>query len=954
MVKKFYKNKLICYFIILFLIFNIYSFKVESLSYYSNDNNIFNSFLSSFSIDENSNSKIIDIIYFFKNKLFYKTILLSLSIVSSEIELKKFNNEELNLLYYILGVSYFYINDFKNAEKYFSKITKEYLKFYYDFYEFYIGVIFFLNEQYNEATIWFNKISKLEDKISELGKYYYYFALSLIQIEQYDLALYFLQKGLESKEENYKPYYSFTIGRLYFNLSLFDKAEIEFRRFLLKYSNSDLIDDSLYFLGKTYYKQKKLKEAKDEFLILIKNYPDSEYLFYSYYYLGKITSNPIYYEYIVANKSDFENIDYVYYYLGKIYIDNLDLSIAYFEKCIELTKDNILAYNSIVYLLNYSKNNDEKINLVLKYIDKIENKDKILNYCLNLIYNEQKFDYFDTLIKDYISKNFDLYKYNFDILFNIGRIYNIKKEFQKSLDYFFYAYQINSEDYKLNYYIGYTYFEIKNIDESFKFIKTSLEKNTKKDIYYQLSLKIAGFYNIEKNNFQEAYKIFDQFLNQFPKSPIYYEILYYYSIVSFNLKKYDLAYNSIKLCLNNVSKNDSLYNNVIYYSIKIISKKNLIEAFSLYKNEAYLYDNDLSLAIFLLNLLINAKNYDEALNFADFIYKNGNEEKKIEAKIKKYLIYFNLKDYENAYNEIKTIENISSNYKKEFIVYYLFEINFILKNQSFYDYYNKLKKFNNNKLIFEASYMLFSNFFKEKKYKETLIFLDESIKYTNDPGLKNSLLFNKANILIEIENYKEAIIILENLFDLKYNIEVVNNLLFNLYVKVKDIDKIIDRSLYNIYENKDENLKYISLIYLIYLKEFNKLDDESFLKVADYLIEKKYSDRLTNLALYIRNYYYLKDFDKFKKDFRINIQSSDIYISFWARFYFALYYIKTKDYKNAYNILETLIGFDLNLENEIVYYYLFFLESNSFVGNKKYIDLNKFISNSIILGLINK
>ncbi|MCX8058505.1 MAG: tetratricopeptide repeat protein [Spirochaetes bacterium] len=947
MVKKYYrsKNHKLIILSIIFILFILIRINILAYDFLSNDFSNQDKYL-------NYNKE--EILFYFKNKLFYKVILNCLVIVNSQIYFETLSDKEKDFYYYLLGVSNFYLGNFDLSKSYFEKIKEEYFKLYYEYCEYYKGVISFFFQDYKQSTIWFNKISKFEDKINEIGKYYYYFSISLIQIGEFDLAFYFLNKGINSNDEIYKPYLSFTLGRLYFNLSLFDKAEIEFRRFLLKYAESDLIDDTIYYLGKSYYKQKKYKEAKDEFNIIIKNYPKSEYFFYSYYYLGKITGNKIYFEYILLNNPSFENIDYVFYYLGRLE-DNKDLAKIYFENCINKTNDKMLAYNSLIYMLNFENDYKEKLNLILKYINNIENKEKIFNYALNLIYNNLSFDFFQTIYETHYLNNKEFYENNYEILYNLGRVFALKKDFEKSLEFFLKSYKINQNDYKLNYYLGYSLYELGKHEEAIVYLNNAIEKAKRRDLFYDLSIKLICFYYIEKNDLNKAFTLFSNFIENNPSSPIYYEILYYHSIVSYNLKKYDIAYNSIKKCLNGVKLEDQLYINVIYSSIKIIGKKNINEAAALYKEKVLQIDKNYSLAFYIIDSYINTKNYIKALEFCDLIYNSNSEsEIQVDVLIKKYLIYYNLKNYEKALSELKKALNIDSNYKKDLIYYYLVELNILIKDNVFVNYFNSLIKFENKKLIFDASYLIYSYYYKEKELDKALIYLDYCLNYVEDKDSKNNILFNKANILYELNLLENSALILEDLINRQYNEFVINNFLFYIYLKLKNIEKIKEKGIFNIYNNKSEEIKYISFIYLYFLKEFDLIEEETFKNILYYFIQNKISNRTYFLAIYINEFYYNNNFEKFTKEFRSNIQSKDNYISFWTRYFFALFYYKQKDYNNAYKVFEAIIDFNLSPENEIVYYYLYFLEKKGYVKSNKYNDFNKYLKDSFIIEIIKK
>jgi tetratricopeptide (TPR) repeat protein len=159
-------------------------------------------------------------------------------------------------IYNTLGLSYYYLNDFQNAEKYFVQA----LKINSTLSELYINLadVYYKQKLYAEA-IDLLQIGIIENPENTVLKHY----LARIYMEdfQHDLAIDELDAILEKEPDNYDAYYD--LGRVYFELGNYDSA-IECFENILEYK-----DDNAwiyYYLGEAYEANDEINKALSNFL----------------------------------------------------------------------------------------------------------------------------------------------------------------------------------------------------------------------------------------------------------------------------------------------------------------------------------------------------------------------------------------------------------------------------------------------------------------------------------------------------------------------------------------------------------------------------------------------------------------------------------------------------------------------------------------------------------------
>ncbi len=895
--------------------------------------------ISNYSIFANE----IDNFFFSKN---FKSVIISYG--RENIEPKS------NRDFYILGVSNFFINNYDEALKYFNKLDTELYKYNFDFAEYYEAFIHFFRKDYKNAISKFKIIAKKENQIQEYGKYLYYFSISLIEIENYDLALKYLEKGLSSNQEYYKPYYSFTIGRLYYNLEDYKSAIIEFKRFILKYVNSKLIDDSIFYLGKSYYYINDYKNSKKDFLLLINNYKDSEYFYDAYYYLGKITGNREYFLKIIENKSDYAEIDFVYYLIGKIYFNSeeKESSFQMFTKCLDVTKNDNLSYNSLVYIFKILEGNEKEIlSTIKKYIDKIGNIDKFLKYALILIINNEEYDEFKYFnISKYINKVLN----NADIMYLYGKVFLKMNNNKQALVYLNKCIELDESNPKYLYYAGFINFLEKKFIKARSFFEKAISISPNSNKYRHSSIKYLGFIEIKDKNYQKAYDLYSPFLRTNPGSDMYYEIAYYQSMICYNIKKYNEASYFINKVLNNTDDTFILYNLIIFNSVKILHKTNLSKATEIYISKAQYLDSKYELAFLLGDKYLANSNYENAINMYSYAKKSEDLKILIEAKLRIFNTYISIPSYKKANEIIKELYDLNSAYKRNTIIKNYIDILLELNNEKDIEVlFNELLKTANKNDILYSSRQLYGFYLKKKNYEKSFNYLNHIIESTDKENISD-LLFEKAYLLFKLKQYEEAQYILE---DVKKSGQysdmfAINDLLYDIYKELKLYTKLASVIKYNlIQDTKDSELIYFDVVELIKLIESKKINNDYASEILSNILNKD-TIQYRLLKLFSKRYSF-NNRESFEAYYKPYLKSNNKQIRFWAKYIFAEFYLNISQSDLAYKILKDMKK-NNTIEEEIILYKLSYIEIKEEYERKYY---NEFINkypNSIFKELLNE
>lgn len=857
----------------------------------------------------------------YNNRLYSATI----------FQIRKINDISPDLKNYILGTCYYYLGNYDIAEFYLRKVSSILFRFKHDPVAYYLGIISFFKKDYLIAVTYFNEISSIYDELEECPKYLYYFSLSLIEIGKTDLALRFLKIGLDSNFETYKQYYSFTIAKIYYNLQDFTKAAAEFEKFLFLYSDSSLVDDTLYYLGRSYYNLKDYKNAKTAFASIVNLYRTSEYYYSSLYYLGQITGNKIYFEEIISKNPSFNLIDYVYYYLAKQYFDdsNYEKAYDYFNEAFNKSVDQVLKYNCIVYILKI------KGDIPLSYIEKLTyaQRKPILEFLLsNYFYFKQYkkiFDFEKGPFSEEILKN----PYTLVVL---GKTYLEVNDFQKSLSLFLEALKYNPADYKIYFFIAYNYYKLNDYENAQKLFSRVIVENNIETYYAYYSYLYLGILELKNSNYKNSAQYFEQILLKYPTYKTIGEVYYFLSIVYYNLRDYKKSLSAIEFAYAS-STLGNLKLAIIYQYIIVSMRFDTNKTSKLFEEYENISDDALqnyNLATKVAEYFFSTTRYQLSKDYFEKALKYCKDDyQKIDTLLQIIAIYYNLKEYKMAYEKLSELLNIDLDYRKNDILFFYFNTAINLKDLSASELLFSIK--NDSIKNYSNFIMQFLSLYREKQeYKNAIQFIDKVIsKYTNiDVNIKYELLMNKAKFLEEdndIEkSFSQYLEIYQNFEDKRKDIEFY---LIDIAVKLKKID-FLKQKIPILYAYNDENLELQTYYLLLKLFFTNQIDKDYINDLKDKKLIKLEDPKYNMFFIYLDNRMNIK---KQTELFRPFLSSKNTDIAYWSRFFYSVALLESKDYKNSKILLESLLAISNDFQKELIYYFLSIIE-NQEGKEKKY------------------
>ena len=666
-------------------------------------------------------------------------------------------------------------------------------------------------EKYNESILVYNSILKIHDENVEAlkGKAYclfklnkYYDALDIYDelieldndiniLEKRALSLYNIDEKLEALDDFEKVVNS-------------DKSKIN--KFKTEYINS------LIFMGNNKNKENSFNEA-------IK-------------YFDKVLAIDL------KNTDAFYGKLYSYYNLND---DNQIINIC--DEILKLKMDEEILSKKAVSLLNIGD-----------YINSINCFEELFN-----INNNKLNDYFD----EYTTalRNYAMNKYN-------------DKKYDVALKYLD-KYLLYIPDEEMGYYKADCYYKLGDLDNSIKCYET-LDINKYKSQYievlYDKSLEVD---NSEKLNLLNLILKFD-------KNNLNALILK--SKTLFDLKKYDESIDCCKIILN---KDSTDFEILKIYAKSLFNLDDYEKAYECFLN----LDDDESKEFLkksrkniIENLLEKSKNYyylkkwDELIKISDKIltYDSLN----YNALLNKSKALFNLNQFSQAYDIFKSFNlNNLEDYKEEYLktlkelgfksndLGYLneylnieFNFNVLLKrSEIFYqsgnydkaieDYETLLQKDNSKLDLFKDKYIELllnkaKNYCDSSKYNQSIISLDKILELDNQD---EKALIYKANCLFKLKNYKDTLLISNQILEIGDNKDILFLKAESLYQLKKYLESI---KCFNQLNNEKFNDKK-EIVIKSFVKEYKK-------KIKD-CDEHKILESLENILPHIpKNYELLK------------------------------------------------------------------------------------------------
>jgi len=242
-----------------------------------------------------------------------------------------------------LGISSYYIHDYKRAEKFLSNLNTRDPEFEKDKVNFYLAECYYSGGNYKHAIERYNMVSGDDEELGSMalyGKAYSYFEMRqyeeaakvysefarrypnssrLLDAELRLADSYYGSKNFAASSDVYKniiklnkkdfdnPYDYYQYAQALYKANEFDQAISEFQAITRKFPTSEYADKSLYVIGWIHFQQGDYNAAMNSYRDVLYQYPNSSIaaqIYYSigdcYYNLGNYDSAIVNYEYVMT------------------------------------------------------------------------------------------------------------------------------------------------------------------------------------------------------------------------------------------------------------------------------------------------------------------------------------------------------------------------------------------------------------------------------------------------------------------------------------------------------------------------------------------------------------------------------------------------------------------------------------------------------------------------------
>ncbi|GIX42502.1 MAG: hypothetical protein KatS3mg129_2235 [Leptospiraceae bacterium] len=838
------KNKIIYYIILLFYLNVFYQCKTTSINEYKTLEIQYNDkkFKAQNFIKQAS--------YYYQKKAYQKAI-----------EYAKLSLNEFILFdgYYLIGMSYYQLNDFENGLE--SLLLAEKINPEHEQLLLTLGLIYSSLNQYEEALKRFEKLITIKP---DDPYYLYRLGLTFKEMQKYEKAIYYLEKA--NKENfKYRNNVLLLLGDIYFELKEYDRSEYYYSELEKLKPDSKEVRNSktqvkvAYYLekGNNAFKNKKFKEAEENFKQIIQLRPESS--------IG-------------------------YFQLGILYLElkNYDQAISNFKKALEISKDldhflylcrtyleTSQFYNSLSCIktgLQLYPSDEKLLNLLALYFKQTGNYKKsisILNRILSK--NQNSLNTHKNLYLIYLEMgNLEKSKYHLEIIKNL----DTNKDFWEK------------ENTKLD--------ALTLIKKGNQYLKNH-QYNQAKKLYYkalaiykhpEVYLAIGDLYQKLRNykyaesNYYNALKISNDNIYAYEK------LLDLYKKINYR------KYKNLKSNIINKSKNNLSFG--ILYIKLLIQENNLKEALLINQKlltkypDSYIVKKQLAYNYYLMSLEENKnKRFQNALSYVqkalklepeNLLYKNSKEI--IQNNIKYKALVEELEKAEQLYfkEEYKKAKeiyfNIYQKWKKPLILVRLAEIEFYLGNEveGYRLLENALKEKPKEIYVLEALYTRLLELNKleeaEKGFKEILSIKEDAYYSYYKLGIIKLI---KKEYYEALSYFEDAIIYNPDFLPSKIGYGLALYFLKDLKRSEEVFREISQQNGFG----REIAILNLSLIY------FNQNDNQKAKKELLYLIKQfpEYSDAYYHLAyIEYENRNFLEAERLLKK--AISLQKRDVY--FWA------------------------------------------------------------------------
>jgi TolA-binding protein len=258
-----------------------------------------------------------------------------------------------------VGDAYQDSGDYTKAIQTYDGILKNYPdSFYSDYVQYQLGLTLLKSSNYDGAILSFQSLKANYPDSKLLDDATYALALSYFQRENYNAACDILKKfQQEFKDSNLKPQSRYLLGTSLYNLGKFSEAVEVFKDITKNYSqDTELVQKAEYEIADCFYQMGNEKEAMERFKLLRLRYPDSSlapeviwWLGEYYYRHNDLVLARRYFSSLIQDFPKTSLISDAYYALGTICQEEskYEEAIDNFKQVVELGKSDLAGTSAV-------------------------------------------------------------------------------------------------------------------------------------------------------------------------------------------------------------------------------------------------------------------------------------------------------------------------------------------------------------------------------------------------------------------------------------------------------------------------------------------------------------------------------------------------------------------------------------------------------------------------------
>lgn len=604
---------------------------------------------------------------------------------------------------------------------------------------------------------------------------------------KYSLAIDLFKKTLASdREKRYEE------GSLYYlALSLHYNGEYKesinyFLNLLNKYPETIYKEQSTFFIAINYYRTKDYETALNRLRRYISSYPKGKWVKDAKFTIAYILM--LINQYTQAS-NEWENFIKEFPNDEKVIEANLRLGQSYFydenyKKAKNVLEDFVNKYkNSNFYdegffflgKTYYFLDESEKASVVFQ---SLKGKNNFLYYEDVLYFGGASYvrlNKFKDALDMWLMLT-DSKEYIFDINYKIGVLYRDLKDYENSLKFLRKALSNSpeKEKRKVNYEIGLTFYESGNYNDALNMFE---ELNRVNDEITPFSLQKAGEIYLERKNYNLALEKFSMVIDRFSSFKVYKDALYYRGKLNYESGKYENAIRDLELYLSqNITSDERASAYILMGDSQIATGKYEDAANSYLKlltlKSSYPEEKAYQLAGFAYT---RANNYEKAKFYYERIIKNSKDRNYIAlANYNLGILEYNRKNYKEAR---KIFDSVFKNFKDtEYAEEAALKIGWIyFKEENFKQLVDYLNSINISK---KWDYLNLKGwgYFRLGEYKLAIDNFTNSLLYATQSISSNDSIIATGKSYYNLNDFRNAFDYFEKAYYIAYQANLTNDL----------------------------------------------------------------------------------------------------------------------------------------------------------------------------------